>query len=155
MKVKTIISILMGICSSNIFILNAQNVLQEKRIYLIDVTASMEGKGTVQTPDIFNKVKAELKDAITSIDNPTTEVVIIPFTNVPHEPVKGTIREKSILIEGIENLSIKKGDTNIADAWNSGLQEVDSTRINYIFLLTDGLHNCGPEKKILYERLRN
>ena len=61
--------------------------------------------------------------------------------------------KKDSLLIGIENLSIKKGDTNIADAWSRGLQEIDSTRINYIFMLTDGVHNWGPEKEILYERL--
>lgn len=131
----------------------SQIVLQEKRIYLVDVTASMTGKGVVKTPDIFNKVKNELKFAIESIRNPDTEITIIPFTNTPHNIIQGSMMKKDSLLIGIENLSIKKGDTNIADAWSRGLQEIDSTRINYIFMLTDGLHNCGPEKEILYERL--
>ena len=29
----------------------SQRILQEKRIYLVDVTKSMEGKGVVSTPD--------------------------------------------------------------------------------------------------------
>ena len=134
--------------------LSGQNFLQEKRIYLIDVTASMEGKGVVQTPDIFDNVKSELKLAIESIHNPNTEIVIVPFTDVPHEPVVGSVGKRDSLLACIENLEVKKGDTNIADAWVRGLQELDSTRINYIFLLTDGLHNCGPDVITLYERLR-
>lgn len=132
----------------------AQNFMQERRIYILDVTASMEGKGVVETPDIFDQVKKELRDAVESIDNPNTEVVVVPFTDVPHEPIRGMISERDSLLEDIRNLSIKKGDTNLADAWSRGVQEIDSTRINYIFLLTDGLHNCGPEKEVLYERLK-
>ena len=133
----------------------AQNFLQERRIYIVDVTASMEGKGAVKTPDIFSKVKQELVGAVNSISDPNTEVVIVPFTNVPHEPIKGVISNKDSLITDIQNLSIKKGDTNVADAWSRGVQEIDSSRVNYVFLLTDGLHNCGPEKNVLYERLRD
>ena len=132
----------------------AQILLQEKRIYLVDVTASMVGKGVVATPDIFDKVKDELKFAVQSIRNPNTEISIIPFTDVPHDALEGTAMQKDSLLVGIEDLSIKKGDTNIADAWSRGLQELDSTRINYIFILTDGLHNCGPSKEVLYERLK-
>ena len=127
----------------------AQNFMQERRIYILDVTASMEGKGVVETPDIFDQVKKELRDAVESIDNPNTEVVVVPFTDVPHELIRGMISERDSLLEDIRNLSIKKGDTNLADAWSRGVQEIDSTRINYIFLLTDGLHNCGPEKEVL------
>lgn len=132
----------------------AQNFRQEKRIYILDVTASMEGKGVVETPDIFEHVKKELQDAVEAIDNPNTEVVIVPFTNVPHEPVRGVISKRDSLIRDIQLLSIKKGDTNIVDAWSRGIEEIDSTRVNYIFLLTDGLHNCGPKKEDLYERLK-
>ena len=132
----------------------AQNFMQERRIYILDVTASMEGKGVVETPDIFDQVKKELRDAVESIDNPNTEVVVVPFTDVPHELIRGMISERDSLLEDIQNLAIKQGDTNIADAWSRGVQEIDSMRINYIFLLTDGLHNYGPEKEVLYERLK-
>lgn len=132
----------------------AQNFMQERRIYIVDVTASMEGKGIVETPDIFNQVKEELCNALESIDNPNTEIMIIPFTDVPHKPIIGMIDKRDSLQNAIRMLTIKKGDTNIADAWSNGVQKLDSTRVNYIFLLTDGLHNCGPGKEILYERLK-
>lgn len=153
MRVKFII---VFFCSLLFFLVaNGQSIKQEKRIYLVDVTASMSGKGVVNTPDIFNNVKEGLINAIESIDDPNTEIVIIPFTDTPHAMIKGTMRDKEGILNSIQDLSIKRGDTNIADAWNYGLQEIDSTRINYIFMLTDGLHNCGPEKEILYERLRD
>lgn len=134
---------------------NGQSFKQEKRIYLVDVTASMSGKGIIKTPNIFDEVKKELVKAVESINDLNTEIVIIPFTNEPHAPIKGVIKDKETLLNNIRDLTIKRGDTNIADAWNYGLQEIDSTRINYIFMLTDGLHNCGPENEVLYDRLRD
>lgn len=134
-------------------LLFSQIILDEKRIYLIDVTASMEGKGITPTPNIFKKLKMELIKTVNSINNPSTEVVIIPFTNKPHDKIKSTIKEKNALLKGIDNLAIKSGDTNIADAWNAGIAEIDTKKINYLFLLTDGLHNCGPNKEALFEGL--
>ena len=81
-------------------------------------------------------------------------MVIIPFTSHTFPEFNGRIAQKDSLIQYISNLSIRKGDTNIADAWAKGVACVDSTKINYIFLLTDGLHNCGPDREVLYDRLR-
>lgn len=131
-----------------------QSYMQEKRIYLVDVTASMIGKGNVKTPDIFSKVKEGLLETINNLNTPTTEVVIVPFTNKPHDKMNGQIIAKDEILENIKSLAIKPGDTNIADAWNYAVQEIDSTKVNYLFLLTDGLHNCGPEKDSLYSDLR-
>lgn len=156
-KANTIINLLRWIglfCLSLSFTLSySQITLSEKRIYLVDVTASMEGKGATATPDIFQKVKTELTKTINSINNPATEIVIIPFTSQPHQMIKGIIREKEELTNAIKNLSIKSGDTNIADAWTKGVSEIDPHKINYLFILTDGLHNYGPTKEELYDRL--
>ncbi|MDH6344294.1 hypothetical protein M2480_003195 [Parabacteroides sp. PFB2-12] len=132
-----------------------QSYQNEKRIYLLDVTASMVGKGEVKTPDIFENVKKELVNTINGIQSPHTEIVVIPFTNKPHEPIRGFIQARDSLINEIGKIEIKRGDTNIADAWKQGVQEIDSTKINYMFLLTDGLHNCGVEKEVLYEQLES
>ena len=131
----------------------SQVTLKEKRIYLVDVTASMEGKGGTETPDIFQKLKSELSSTINAINNLSTEVVIIPFTNQPHQKIEGFINERQSILDQIQKLAIKPGDTNIADAWKAGVEEIDSTKVNYLFLLTDGLHNCGPSKEELFERL--
>ena len=44
----------------------------EKRIYLFDVTASMEGKGVVQTANVFSSVKRNLQHSIELIKNKNT-----------------------------------------------------------------------------------
>ncbi len=131
----------------------AQDFMKEKRIYLVDVTASMIGKGGVKTPDIFNKVKDQLTTAISNIQDNDTEIVVIPFTNTTHRAIYGTSAKKDSLLAEISKISIKSGDTNIVDAWLRGISELDSAKVNYLFLLTDGLHNCGHSKEELYRNL--
>lgn len=131
----------------------AQSYLHEKRIYLLDVTASMIGQGVVETPAIFNDVKEQLKNSLNNIESPNTEIVIVPFTDVPHSPITGFISQKDSLAKEISKIKILRGDTNIADAWMNGVNLLDSTKVNYLFLLTDGLHNCGVEKDSLYNAL--
>lgn len=86
----------------------AQNYMQERRIYILDVTASMEGKGVVKTPNIFEHVKKELYNTLKSIENPNTEIVIVPFTDIPHKPIIGSISKRDSLLNEIQNLNIKK-----------------------------------------------
>lgn len=131
----------------------AQGYLNEKRIYLLDVTASMVGEGIVKTPNIFNDVKEQLKGALNNIESTQTEIVIVPFTDVAHTPIIGLVSQKDSLAKEISKIKIQRGDTNIADAWTKGINLLDCTKVNYLFLLTDGLHNCGVEKDTLYNML--
>lgn len=150
--IRTVIALIfVSLLSSSI--VKAQPLLQEKRIYLVDVTASMEGRGAVATPNIFDSVKDKLESTISHIADKTTEVAIIPFTSNTFPEYSGTIAQKDSLTSIISKLEVKRGDTNIADAWSKAVSSLDSTKINYIFLLTDGLHNCGPSKEELFSRL--
>lgn len=132
---------------------SAQTFLSEKRIYLLDVTASMTGKGVVKTPDIFSDVMSQLTKSLDDIDSQQTEIVIVPFTDIVHRPITGLISQKDSLAGEISKIKIQAGDTNIADAWSYGISQLDSTKVNYLFLLTDGLHNCGVSKDSLYHSL--
>ena len=67
----------------------AQSYLKEKRIYLLDVTASMVGEGVVETPNIFNDVKEQLKNTLDNVESTHTEIVVVPFTDVVHNPING------------------------------------------------------------------
>ena len=136
-----------------VFAANGQFFLSEKRIYLLDVTASMEGNGAVATPNIFEDVKIKLADAISDLEQANTEIVVIPFTNTTFEPICGNISEKDSITHCVEQIKIRRGDTDIATAFQKGIEELDSTKVNYLFLLTDGLHNCGVEKDSLYQLL--
>ena len=136
-----------------VFAANGQFFLSEKRIYLLDVTASMEGNGAVATPNIFEDVKTKLANAISDLEQANTEIVVIPFTNTTFEPICGNISEKDSITHSVEQIKIRRGDTDIATAFQKGIEELDSTKVNYLFLLTDGLHNCGVEKDSLYQLL--
>lgn len=134
----------------------SQTIFEEKRIYLVDVTSSMEGKGIGKTFDIFDKVKEELIATIDSIDDMSTEIVIVPFTNKVHKLTSGILySHKDSLLQEIKQLKVLPGDTNITAAWEKGLSLLDSTKVNYLFLLTDGLHNYGGPKELLHKRLRD
>jgi hypothetical protein len=138
------------------FRLYAQEAKTEKRVYLVDMTASMEGKGQTPTPNILSKVKNNLIDAISSIEDQDTEILIIPFTNKPHEQqaIAGTIRERESILSRINALRVLPGDTNIIAAWEYGITQLDRKKINYMFLLTDGRHNVGGTMDQLLDRLR-
>lgn len=125
----------------------------EKRIYLFDVTASMEGKGVIPTANVFSSVKRNLQYSIGLIKNKNTEITIIPFTNRPLNNYAFALDSLHLINQCIDNLKIEKGDTNIADAWLAGINEIDTTKVNYLFLITDGLHNTGPEKEVLYQHI--
>ncbi|MEE0990381.1 MAG: vWA domain-containing protein [Paludibacteraceae bacterium] len=140
--------------SLTIYTVGAQPYLNEKRVYLLDVTASMEGRGIVETPNIFDNVKNQLSNSLSNITYPQTEIVIVPFTESIFNPIRGNITQIDSLVNEISKIGIEKGDTNIADAWEYGISELDSTKVNYLFLLTDGLHNHGVEKEVLYKRLQ-
>lgn len=126
----------------------------EKRIYLFDITASMQGNGKGGTENIFEEVKLNLINAIKAIDSKETEIVIMPFTDRVHSKKEFLVDDLQGIIEYINALEVLKGDTNIADAWQAGVKEINTERMNYLFLLTDGIHNTGPDKEILYDRLK-
>ena len=133
----------------------AQSPITEKRIYLVDLTGSMEGRGSVPTPNILQTVKDNLEETISNIEDTATEIQIVPFTNkIGKDIISGRISEKESILSSIRSLHTLSGDTNIADAWSYGVSLLDSTKINYLFLLTDGLHNNGPTKEELFDRLR-
>ena len=145
-----LLSFLLCFCASHIV---AQSKLHERRIYLFDVTKSMVGQGVVQTPVIFNEVRQNLIDAVDEIEDPLTEIIIIPFTDKPHSIIKGCISQKDSLKREIGKINVRSGDTNISSAWETGVSFLDSTKVNYLFLLTDGLHNNGPSIDELYAQL--
>lgn len=149
---KFVLIVIGTIFSLSIF---AQSPEKEKRIYLLDLTGSMEGRGTGVTYDILSTVKNNLSSTLDGIEDKNTEIVIIPFTNKPREAIHSFISEKDYLHRTVGDMKVLPGDTNIADAWEEGIRNLDSTKVNYIFLLTDGLHNTGPSKDVLFERLSN
>lgn len=129
----------------------ASKLMDERRIYLIDLTRSM--KGYNGSEDIFDDVKQQLSETINEITDTTSEIVFIPFTDKPLDVFHEKIARKSAILEYISELDTKHGDTNILDAWKKGEEFLDSTKINYLFMLTDGVHNTGAPIDSLYQKL--
>lgn len=133
--------------------LYANNYKPEKRIYLMDLSGSMTGLGSVRTDNVLDKMKADLKGTINWVPT-NSDFVFIPFTEDISPYIKGTSEEKPVLIGHISDIDIMPGNTDIASAWERGLAELDSTKVNYLFLLSDGYHNRGIPKQKLYSILR-
>lgn len=131
----------------------ASKLMDERRIYLVDLTRSMERFNG--TDNIFDVVKNQLRTAVTAVNDTSTEIIIIPFTNKPLELFHGKISQKDSVLNYISNLTTKTGDTNILDAWRKGETLLNSAKINYMFMLTDGVHNCGEPIDSLYKSLDN
>lgn len=129
----------------------SKKLLDERRIYLIDLTRSMEGYNGSE--NIFGTVKSQLSSAISEITDTTTEVILIPFTDRPFESFIGKISRRDEILNYISELKPKHGDTNILAAWSKGVEYLDDSKINYLFMLTDGVHNYGPPIEDLYQAL--
>lgn len=134
----------------------AQGFKKEKRIYLFDVTASMQGfKGN--TPDIFEDVKKNFAAAIDKLENDDTEIIILTFTNRIINKYQFTANQKKEIKSTINNIKVANGNTDITTAWEAGARELNPKKVNYMFLLTDGRQTVGgsnAEQK-LYANIRN
>ena len=131
----------------------AEKWMNEQRIYLVDLTRSMEGFN--DSEDIFSNVKDNLKGAISVIDDTTTLITIIPFTNKPLEIYSNKLSNRDSILNYVTNLKTQKGDTNILEAWKKGESVLDDSKINYMFMLTDGIHNFGEPIDSLYTALNS
>lgn len=117
----------------------------EKRIYLFDNTSSMVTLG------IWEDVKKNLKNAIDNIDDPSTTIVIVPFVQhvIGIWEEKATDNGKRILKENIDAATPGGSSTNICAAMETFYQLADTNCINYMFLLTDGVHNTTPFQNLI------
>lgn len=127
------------------------STLFEKRIYLVDLSGSIAGKGSVPTADVFGKIILDLDNVIDKAQ-PNTDFAIIPFAENILKITESS--DPSTIHQAISKLTVQNSNTNISKAWAKGLQKIDSTKINYLFLLSDGIHNRGIPKSDLYNILR-
>ena len=133
-----------------------------KHIYLIDVTKSMagkqeKGKNNGITGNLFDHIK---KDLVKAISNECSvceedEIVIIPFASKTFDKIRGYGSDYNDIAEKIKKLTTISDKTNIDAAWMEGLNEFATNKINILYLLTDGIHNCGPNINTLYRHIEN
>lgn len=131
----------------------AEDIMPEKRIYLLDLSGSMIGQGSVRTDAVFAKAVSELKNTVEWVGS-EADFVIIPFDEHPQQSISGSSTDKNSIIRKIDGLAVQNSNTDIASAWEKGLTELDSSKINYLFLISDGYHNRGVPKQELYKVLR-
>lgn len=122
----------------------SQNFKSERRIYLWDITLSTFG--FAGSPNIAEEVRSNLIKSINDIDNQQTEIVVIAFQDevMFHWESTATTTGKRELIRKIERVreaDLKPTNTNICNAWTTGIAQMSNDRRNYLFLLTDGEQN--------------
>lgn len=163
-KIFSILIVLVSIVLS----LSAQTFVEQKerRVYYLDVTASMKGydgktKRFYGERSIWENVVSNLLDAVDSIDNEDTEIIIKTFTDSAHGvqtivSEKATKSGKAIIREKVTEIEPE----NNTDVWTDVYvpfedfyeHEIKWNRVNYFFLMTDGQqtdnqkHPGGTEK---------
>ncbi|MFI3302575.1 MAG: vWA domain-containing protein [Rikenellaceae bacterium] len=118
----------------------------ERRIYMWDVTLSMQGYQD-KTPDIFDKVVTAIKADINSITDEQTEIVILPYQTKVLDvfSTKATPEGLKALNEFIDAAKTKYKDvtyTNIcAPLEEVMMKHLNDSRRNMLILMTDGIQN--------------
>lgn len=133
--------------------ISRSDTLQVKKdIFLIDVSRSMQGQGSVSTPNVFDEVKRELSSALSKAKH--SRVVLIPFSDKVRSGLSVELpQDSSIVSSYIECLNTSEGRTDIYRAWMAGLDSLHSDASgNRLYLITDALHNS---KKYSLDSLRS
>lgn len=119
----------------------ADSLQVKKDVFLIDVSRSMQGHGSVSTPNVFDDVKRELITAFGKAK--ASKAVLIPFSDKVRGGVSVELPQDSSVIHSyIEQLRTSDGRTDIYRAWEVGLDSLHSDASGYrLYLITDALHN--------------
>ena len=129
----------------------ADTLQVKKDIFLIDVSRSMQGRGGVSTPNIFEDVKHELISAFGKARH--SKAVLIPFSDKANGGLSIELPQDSSVVKTyIKRLNPVGGRTDIYRAWMAGLDSLRwDASANRIYLITDALHNS---KKYSLDSLR-
>lgn len=119
--------------------------LKERRVYYVDVTASMIGYNGSE--NIWESVTQNLKKAIDNVQDESTEIVIKTFTDVDN-PITAIVSEyatkngKKAIKDAIDKLDPSKNTQCHTDIFlpfaDFYKHEIAKTKVNYFFLMTDG-----------------
>jgi hypothetical protein len=115
--------------------------LKERRVYYLDYTGSMANLG------LWDPVRENLRNAINKVEDETTELLVIPFTdeNHPMTVMKeyATKEGKSRLCSSIDALTYENKCFTAHSVPLEDFQKnrIDPSRVTYMFLMTDGQTN--------------
>lgn len=126
-------------------ILNVRDVsaqLEKNEIYLLDCTVSMVTNG------LWEPAKTALDSTITlQCADPTTEFIIIPFSNIPLKIFKTSPKtypkDKTNIFKTCNGFVAIPNSTHITDVLIESFKHIDPNKENRIYLLTDGKPNGG------------
>lgn len=141
-NILLLLLLLVSLCSS-------AQILKERRVYYLDCSFSM-----VKPNRIWGKVCSNLTAAIDNVEDETTELVVVPFA-LDHD---GGINTFRAMATNAGKKSLKKQISAIVPSKSSmtyhyvPLQDfysnrVDSTKVTYMFLMTDGQDECKDTLK--------
>ena len=118
----------------------AQNILQERRVYYLDATYSM-----VKPSRLWDPVRNDLAKAINAIEDETTELYVIAFGGNGGTELKiwhdfATDSGKAKIISGFQSFT---PETNTMTYLDKPLKDfydnrIEPDKVNYCFLMTDG-----------------
>lgn len=150
-------------------------IKKERKIYLWDVTLSMQGHGG---DDIWNKVKNQLISDIKKITDPSTEIWIVPFQHkvIDKKCVIGSADGKNEIIEYIKNYQLPRlwignektgheagkgenGNTTMTKLY-APLQEciatiINQDKTNILVFMTDGKSDFADDQRAFEEYINN
>lgn len=126
-------------------IISVSVMATERRVYYLDVTASMTGYNSSE--NIWDTVTSNLKKAIKAIPDDDTEVVIKSFTDSNHSvtkivSAKATTTGKKKICNEIDKLNPTQNTNCHTDIFvpfeDFYKHEISLTKVDYFFLMTDG-----------------
>ncbi len=121
--------------------------VKEKRIYVLDATASMTGFGNY--PEVWSKVKPPLIENIEEVNESKAEMVLFTFADKVYQTIEG----KSEILNFLKNFTPDLiTSTNIYSGWEGIQKHIDPKKFNFVTFITDGVHNST---QISQEDLRN
>lgn len=126
----------------------------DKKVYLIDVSGSMIGEGSVPTFNVFQSSINELKNAILVMED-GVEVVIIPFADNVHQPIVGYSSDKEYLLKQIDSIRVSGKRTDLIKAFSAAIKEIDSVVETEVYFITDGFHNGQKDTNVLFSKLND
>ncbi|MBE6210391.1 MAG: VWA domain-containing protein [Rikenellaceae bacterium] len=145
----TLLTISSILCIECLYAQTSQQQRVDRRIYIWDVTRSMQGYKSKTQPyvksiDVWDDVIKFLKDDINAITDSSTELIMLPFQEriLDKWQVKATTEGKNELFQKIDGAKAQfqaLTQTNIAGPFEEAKKQYVSQNMNnLIILLTDG-----------------
>ncbi len=131
-------------------IISVSVMASERRVYYLDVTASMTGYNG--SDSIWGEVTSNLKKAINAIPDEDTEVIIKSFTDSNHSvdkivSAKATKAGKKKICNEIDKLNPAQNTNCHTDIFvpfeDFYKHEISLTKVDYFFLMTDGKQSAS------------